>query len=430
MDLINYFPRQDWPSVGRLDTWTLWFLFLLPLFAVSVRHWLSSLFTVLCLLGIVNLFRRKNINLKITREEWLLMALFAAFFISFVLTAFLLGWDEHATRALGTEFRFLLFIPLYLLVRQQRDALMYLAWGCLFAVLLNFLWVAYEVEFFNIQQVHGVYSSLYLGPITVIFASVALFVLGGVNYSFAKYLPVALILATGYVAVYTSRSALVAVAILLLFYFYAIFSKYRLAMLLLMFTAFIAVVLYNPFVNSRMQSAHSELVAYLSHEFSDEAEINPHGGSSVGVRLEMIKASKFVLQDYPWFGFGRYGYQEYMSGLVDKGLLNPEVANHGHPHNMLLSALFFKGLFGLLIVILIFALAFKRFSKIAKDHKTTSFAGMAFLLVLLVTQMTESATLIKGNFISVFLVFLAVLFASKRHSLVPGMPIISTISKN
>ena len=427
MGLINYFARHDWPSVGRLDTWTLGLLFLLPLFAVSVRHWLSALFTVLCLLGIVNLFRRKNINLEISREEWLLMALLAAFFISFVLTALSLGWDEHATRALGTELRFLLFIPLYLLVRQQRDALMYLAWGCLFAVFLNFFWVAYEVEFLNIQQVHGVYSSLFVGPITVFFASVALFVLGGINYSFARYLPVALILATGYVAAYSSRSALLALVVLSFLYFYTISKKYRLTML---FLTFITVFLVNPFLNSRIQTAHSELIAYLSHEFSNESEINPHGGTSVGVRLEMIKASKFVLQDYPWLGFGRYGYQEYMSGLVDKGLLNPEVANHGHPHNMLLSALFFKGLFGFLIVILIFALAFKYFSKITKDHKSTSLAGLAFLSVLLVTQMTESATLIKGNFISVFLVFLAVLFASKRHSLQPDMHFTSTISKN
>jgi len=415
--LINRLGCTDWSCISRIDTWTRGLLFLFPLFAVSIRHWLSTIFTLLCILGIAKLFRINQLNFKITREELVLMALLAAFFLSFVLTSLSTGWDEQATRALGTELRFLLFIPLYLLVRQEHDALLYLAWGCLFAVFLNFGWTVYEVEILGVSQVHGIYSSLFTGPITIIFAAVSLFAFRKQDLSMGYLIPIAVLATSGYVAAYTSRSALLGLALLSLFYFFTKVQKHRLAILAAFILAMCAIFYFNQFTSTRVQTAYNEFIAYFSHESTNKNAINPHGGTSVGVRLEMIKSTKFVLQDSRWLGFGRYNYHDYMRGLIDKGLLNNGVADHGHPHNMLLATLFFKGLIGLSIVLFIFCYSVYFFWRNRKKYETASYAGLAFLLILLITQMTESAALIKGNFIAIFLVFLAVLFASKSSSM-------------
>jgi len=410
--LINRLGCANWSRISWIDAWTRGLLFLFPLFAVSVRHWLSIIFTLLCILGIYNLFRRKYISFKIDRDELILMFLLAAFFFSFLLTSLSTGWDEQATRALGTELRFLLFIPLYFLVRQEPEALLSLAWGCLFAVFLNFGLTVYEVEILGVSQVHGIYSSLFIGPITIIFLAVALFTFRKHDLPLGYFLPIAALTTTGYVAAYTSRSALLALTLLSLFYYLTTFKKHRFAIFTTSILILSAIFYFNQFASSRTQTAYDEFVAYSNHELTNKNEINPYGGTSIGVRLEMMKASKFVLQDFPWLGFGRYNYEDYMSNLVDKGLLHNEVAKHSHPHNMLLTALFFKGFIGISIVISIFGYSIFYFWRNRIKHKTTSLTGLAFLLVLFVTQMTESAILIKGNFIAVFLVFLAVLYSN------------------
>lgn len=126
----------------------------------------------------------------------------------------------------------------------------------------------------------------------------------------------------------------------------------------------------------------------------------------------MIKAAQYVLKQSPWVGLGRYHYAEFVKEQVDAGLLNRSVANHGHPHNMLIAALFFKGLMGLSIVALVFIFSFVYLFKSRHKADGPSLAGAAFIIVLLVSQMTESAALIKGNFIAVLLIGLAVMFSN------------------
>jgi O-antigen ligase len=103
--------------------------------------------------------------------------------------------------------------------------------------------------------------------------------------------------------------------------------------------------------------------------------------------------------------------------ISDAGLLNASVSEHGHPHNMFLAALFFKGLFGLGIALSIFGYALWFFWHKRADHPSSSYAGMAFLLVLMTVGFTESAVFIKGNFIAIFLTGLGVLFAMKSDEM-------------
>jgi O-antigen ligase len=389
-------------------------LFAFPLFAVSVRHWASTTFALICLLGLVEIARRRRqIFSHVSRAEWVLVAFVVAFFGSFLLTSFLVGWDESAERALGTEIRFLLFIPIYFLVRNNPFAFRALVWGSAVAVFANFGFVYYEVEQLNRAQVHLVYSSLFVGPITAIFAAIAVFGLraglGWVEFIY-RFLIIAAAL---YVAMHTSRSAILAVVFLGLMSIAWLQKRYRCATFLVFALLGAAAVISNDFAYQRANAAYHEFSSYIENELSSpEQSANKKGGGSIGTRLEMVKAAQYVLEESPWLGLGRYHYTDFVREQVEKGLLNQSVSRHGHPHNMFIAALFFKGLIGLAIVLLIFIFSFFYLFKSRHRSDGSSLAGATFIIVLLSAQMTESAVLIKGNFIAVLLIGLAVMFSN------------------
>jgi O-antigen ligase len=399
-------------------SWSDWlaalFLFAFPLFAVSVRHWASTTFGLICLLGLVEIARRRRkLFSDVSGTEWVLVALVVAFFGSFLLTSFSIGWDESAERALGTEIRFLLFAPLYFLVRNNPFAFRALVWGSAAAVFINFGFVYYEVEQLNRAQVHLIYSSLFVGPVTAIFAAIAVFGLRA-GSSWIKLIYRLLIIAAAlYVAMHTARSAILGVVLLALISIVWLQKRYRCVTFIVFALLGVTAITSNDFAYQRVSTAYHEFSSYIENELSSpEQSVNKKGGGSVGTRLEMIKAAQYALKQSPWVGLGRYHYAEFVKEQVDAGLLNRSVANHGHPHNMLIAALFFKGLIGLAIVALIFIFSFVYLFKIRQKADGPSLAGAAFIIVLLASQMTESAALIKGNFIAVLLIGLAVMFSN------------------
>jgi O-antigen ligase len=389
-------------------------LFAFPLFAVSVRHWASTSFALICLLGLVEVARRRRqLFSDVSRAEWVLVALVVAFFGSFLLTSFSVGWDESAERALGTEIRFLLFAPLYFLVRNNPLAFRALAWGSTVAVFVNFGFVYYEVEQLNRAQVHLIYSSLFVGPATAIFAAMAVFGLRA-GPSWVKFIYRLLIIAAAlYVAMHTSRSAILAVVFLGLMSIVWLQKRYRCVTFLVFALLAASAVISNDFAYQRVSTAYHQFSSYIENEINaPEQSANKKGGGSVGTRLEMIKAAQYVFEQSPWVGLGRYHYTDFVREQVEAGLLNSSVSHHGHPHNMFIAALFFKGLIGLSIVFLIFIFPFVYLFKSRHKGDGSSLAGATFIVVLLSSQMTESAALIKGNFIAVSLIGLAVLFSN------------------
>lgn len=402
---------------SKIERFAVALIFLFPLFVVSIRHWASGIFILLSALGIAALFLRTTYA-GIARNEWFLMALIAAFFGSHVLTSLANGWDDLATDALNTELRYLLFVPLYLVIRRSSSAVHAFFWGCLFSVFLNFGFVLHEVEMLGRQQVHLVYSSLLVGPVTVIFAGVA--ILGWrLEKKWVEITVKLLALSAAlYVSMHTSRSAIVGVLVLLLMtsFFYVKKKRFLVAALILVVAA--AAIWSNDFSRKRVDLAFDELKNYVEYEYEYESAQMPnkYGGGSVGTRLEMLKSAKIVLNEAPWVGFGRYHYQDRVKEEVRKQGLHPGIAGHGHPHNIFVATLFFKGLVGLFVVVAIFVYALLQFGKSLEWHHVEARAGIAFVILLLMTQLTESALFIKGNFIAVFLVGMAVLYSAINRS--------------
>lgn len=412
---LNPSTTGDIPFTGALIKG---FVFLFPLFLVSVRHWASAIFVLMCFIGVGKLFSKTGKDNPLMKQERILLALMALFFLAFVISSLVNGWDKGATRALNTEVRFLLFIPLYLLFRRIPDLIRPFSLGCIIGIVLNLFLVIYEIHYLGLPRSNGVYGPLFVGPATVLMATIALFTFKLEAHRRNRILLTFVLLATSLIAAYSSRSALLGMAIMGLFAIMTFAKRFRWIYILLLFSISASALYLHDSTRERISVAYEELSGYVDYELSESnGQVNPHGQGSIGTRLEMYKAAKFVLRDSPLFGIGRYHYQDYVKRLSDAGLLNSSISEHGHPHNMFLAALFFKGLFGLAIALAVFGYALWFFWYKRAEYPDSSYAGTAFLLILMVVGFTESAVFIKGNFIAIFLTGLGVLFAMKSNAL-------------
>ena len=83
----------------------------------------------------------------------------------------------------------------------------------------------------------------------------------------------------------------------------------------------------------------------------------------------------------------------------------------GHPHNVFAEALVSKGLLGFTVVVLMFFYPLYIFIRDFRKSRTTARAGIVFIMTILIVMQTEAAVIVKGNFVAVFLLFLAVIFS-------------------
>jgi L-asparagine transporter-like permease len=133
----------------------------------------------------------------------------------------------------------------------------------------------------------------------------------------------------------------------------------------------------------------------------------------------MLRSIGFLLLEYPVFGAGGYEFNAVMSKYVAQGLVSKSVVLHAHPHTVFAQVIASKGLVGLFVFIGILVSASRSFSSrnAAGGEWKADWYGIAFLTCLLAMMQTESAMVLKGNFIAVFLLMLGVFMANRSRSI-------------
>ncbi|WVN42045.1 O-antigen ligase family protein [beta proteobacterium MWH-UniP1] len=394
-------------------------LFLFPICAVSVRHWVSAIFLLFALLAIFNLrslIRSSNLS---KHEVWLLV-LMAIFFVVYLISSFVNGWSDRSIRLWERELRFLLFVPVYLLVRQRPNPLAALGCGAAIAVFLTAVIAPVQAYLLGYGRDLGVYGPLFTGPITALFLIVAIaWAHAEVPVRFRRALVAALFIATLIVAVLTSRSSILGTSLILLGYYLFTSRDYR----YLLAFVFLGVAIVGAHevtevsTAPRLGTAFQEAKNYITFQINHPGEINPHAVTSVGTRLEMLRSLQFFLRDYPVWGAGGYNYHEVISGYISKGLVAESVAFHAHPHNVFAQVLVSKGIVGLIIFLGIIFMSAFLLRRAETDGAGTSRLtfGLLFLAALILMSFTESALVLKGNFIACGLLLLCVFLADRQR---------------
>lgn len=384
-------------------------LFLLPVAGISVRHWISATFTLLVLLSAPDVFRRRH---ELTAAERVVLITAAAFFGVFVLTALINGWSEVQTRYLSREIRFLLLIPVYLMIRRYPDAGLWLLRGSVgggFTLLAQSL---YDVHVLGLERAQGSYGPNLLGPYGAMLA-VFMLVLWRIERDrcWLRYAMAASIAsALGAVALSTSRGAYVGLIGMFAVWAALSFRGRRLALAALATVALGAIgYTASEHVQRGVDQAASELVRAVQEGELPRTEDGRLG--SVATRIEMWRVSWLIFRDNPLWGVGRGNYTEAARKYVERGGVSFDVAEHGHPHNAYLEMIVSKGIVGLAVFLVLLFYPLAHFWRTRARSPDTALLGVVLVTGFALFSLTDASTYIKGNFISIFLIYLAALFS-------------------
>ena len=391
-------------------------LFLYPLFATVVRHWNSTLFLLIMLLGLVYYFSQKRKD-KIALHEYekIFLWLLAGNFLVFLITSLINLPDDIRNIRLDIEARFLLIIPLYFLLRNTGNAFDNLSFGAFLSVFVVLGYSVYAIEYKNEHSFDGIYSHLYTAPVTLMYA-----VIGG-YYIFAdfnkfktgtRWVLAAFLVVAALYTIYQTQSRVTYFGVLVTGILLAIlFAKkwWKLvsivAMVIVIFVA--SINLEN--IRARMTVAYSELTDYLSLDDPDK-RVSTTIGTSVGTRLEMWRIAPLVLRDHTFLGVGNGNYEKALKIYVDEKKLNQVVILNSHAHNVFVNVLIVKGLLGLVITCLVLFYPLYVYIKTFRQSQSTASLGIIFVSLIFVISMNETAPFVKSNFVATYLLLSLVIF--------------------
>jgi len=399
-----------------LENVVLLLVFLFPIAGTFVRHWISDILGLLFVTSIIYYYKGQKTSLFPEERKWLWGLVI--YFIVFMLTALINGWTEEQTSWLGLEIRFLLIIPIYLMLREVKNVELALFYGLVTGLVAVSIWGGYEIFILKLERTWGTYSSLFIGPVTLLLVSLviakAVNSLSTNNKENIKYLiliSIPVITALLVVALSGGRSAYIGfVAMVGLYFFYYIRNLKVVIPLLILVLSFVILVFNIDFVQKRIVTAKQETLSYLQSE--DKANAAGVAASSSGIRLEMWRGSWYIIKDSPIFGVGRGNYFNAMQEYIKAGLVNPAVTvGHSHPHNAFIETMVSRGLLGLVVMLFILYYPFYLFFKYRKESPTTALMGMTHIILISIFSLTETATFTKGNFVAINLIFSSLLLA-------------------
>jgi len=133
--------------------------------------------------------------------------------------------------------------------------------------------------------------------------------------------------------------------------------------------------------------------ASIGHEVSSYNP-NQNARGAVRERLEMWRTAVRAFKEHPLAGVGIDRFGTYVRREVEAGRTNAAVVQYGHPHNEYLDAAATRGIFGLLVLVLLFVLPFFYFFRHAADPDDAvarpAYAGLAIVVLYAVCALTES----------------------------------------
>ena len=295
------------PAVARFKEWLIYSLvFLFPIAGVSVRHWFSGIFSVLVLMSLWDLVKKWGKRPALFKEEKIWLWLCAVFFMSFLVSSLWNGWGHAQNRALGVDIRYLLVVPLFLMLRQYPAAWRFLLAGILFAAPVLVVQAYYDTAVLKLPRAQGPYSPNLLGPVA---ALVVVWLLSSWRL-WGKYrwvIPLLVCAALWAVVMSGSRGGYLGLLVMLFFWcvFY-IKGCWRVSMLVVVLSLPVAAYNMFPSVEQRVDSTVVEMDEYVKKLMEGERKAD----GSVNVRLEMWRAGWMVFNDAPILGVGPSNYTE------------------------------------------------------------------------------------------------------------------------
>lgn len=385
-------------------------LFLFPLLGVSLDHWFSGIYALIFLFSLTCLFNKAQY--QIHPEERLMLYLLAAYFATFILSAVVNGWTGLQTRYLGVDIRYLAAIPVYLMIRRFPMAVHWLLLGGAGAALLLALQAYCDIFVLNMYRAQGVYSPNLFGPFAALIAVWLLMMwqMDDKKEGWARWLLPPLSLCALFAVVLSgSRGAYVGLIVMLVVWLsLSLRRRHALIALLVVGVGLVAIYSAADSVKQRVDHVAAEVETYLSID-----DIASHKGEVLGnvQRLEIWRTAMLIFKDSPVVGIGRGNYERVAGEYAARGEVHPMGAKAGHAHNAYLDVLASRGVVGFVVLMgmLLYPLYF--FFSTRTISPDSAMLGITHLVGFMAFSMTDASTFLKGNFASIFLLYLMVFFS-------------------
>lgn len=408
-------------KIKRLTSEHLLYLlvFLFPTLGAFTRHWISIFFWLISLYSIASLVRRYQIaasNLR--REEWIVMTGMVLFFLASLLSAFA---GTYNVSTLEIEIRYLLFIPIYIVVRNHPATQFWFLMGlitaafCIFAYgMFEFIRYGTEVQGYKIL---GAYTHNYFGGFAAITAAMLLAARYNLadRYQWACY--AASLLALLGAILSGSRGAYVmALGAALTWGIYRLRIRILIAFIVLLGIIGVAVYGISENVKHHVDRAVDDVVYYFSDQELPEID---DGRRSISNRFVLWRLSIPMFQDHPWFGIGGKNFGSKIREHMDEAQRNDPLLRLDHAHNAFIDVLINKGLIGFVALSFIFFYPIYLFLRDRRSTPNSTLLGMMYLAPLFIFSLSEDP-FINNKETSIFVLFLSLLLSNYLRERYPS----------
>lgn len=410
---VEMFKSIRWQLLLSVAGITYSLLFLFPIAGMLVRGWLTSIYNFLFLLGLFYLHRRKQ---TLSKQERIYLIICASFVGIFLLSALVNGWGEMQTYRLGTELRFLLVIPIYLLVREHLSSWRWLLLGSLLGIVVIFAQSCYEVYWQGRPTSWGAYSKNIIGPFAALMAFWVLHIWQERSEIYWKVIiALAFVLGILATALSASRGAYVGFLAMFVTWFLINLPKRWVLIVGILVTGLLLLVYQkSPIVHNGIHRALSSFNEYMQ---SSDTVHSKMSDDSTEIHLEMWRAAKYFFRDHAILGVGPGNYQVTAKQYAKQGKVNSAIAEHGHPHNIFLEALYSTGIIGLFSLLLLLYYPFYILLKTLARSPNSASLGILHIIGISAFSLFDASPILMNNYTSILLLGIAVFFSHHLQQL-------------
>ena len=381
---------QTRPACPRLKKFTEVSIFLFGFLCLIAPSGYSYGAALLCLGGLYVIIKDRGF-LPVDRYDKLILGALLFFGLEGIFNSFWHGFDGDIDR----NIRFILAIPIFYLVYRARPSLHALWLGLAFGAFGALAFAIYQKFFLDMPRASGLTNSIQFGNLAMLQGILCLAGLGWA-LSLAKHqckwtvilslAAVAGVIASAFSGTRGGWIGLPLILIIILFTYRDLFSlKGKLLIFaVLAVSGFSVMTDSQTGVKQRIDQAVQDITMF------QEGKVN----TSVGMRFEMWRGAYKLVQEKPFFGWGKEGYQQGMQELSDKGELHVRAGDFGHAHNEFIDRFAKHGLIGFLALLCLYLLPIRTFS-VAKNYsdlsiKAVGLAGTLLALCYIDFGMTQA----------------------------------------
>ena len=339
------------------------------------------------LLGLTGIFLAclRRIDTSLSKYEKVLFSSIALFFLV-ALTSYLL--NEVPDKSSGYVWErytlLVLFIPVYLLFRQQRFHVEAVFWLYAVSAIVVGLLGLYDYFALGKYRATGTAQPIFFGTISL--AMLAIVTSGWPIFLQRRYAGIAfLVLATvlGLCAVILSgtRASWMASPFLLLilgvFYLRRSLVRYRLVAAVAAI-GFFAAAYQVPIIKDRVNSMRSDIRAILATTEDERMQI------SIGTseRLGMLRVGWDIFLDNPILGIGPGAFRSEIESRNERGEKYLKLTAYSDPHNQYLTTLSTHGIVGFVAILSVLGVPAYMFARRLREQGNTALLALAGLSVV------------------------------------------------